>query len=343
MKRNDTTPRWFHNAVIYEIYPQSFYDSNGDGIGDLPGIIAKLDYVASLGVNAVWLNPCFASPFQDAGYDVRDYCRVAPRYGTNDDLRNLFSEAKKRGIRVLLDLVPGHTSIQHPWFVASASRAKTPYDDYYCWTRGRRENQGTYRFVSGIAERDVFGELLAGVVDLVAACFGGDEPVEPGVPSAARGHEAVGVEDKGIPVQFEPVFEVARRRPEQIQRDPPVLFPAFHLLGRVKQFVRIRHDPSFRYFSFCQREKRYMAVISFKSPSTELSASCTAVQMMGSTIRKEMNTGTRPRFSHSHTSKIKEETGVALITVRSGDKSISNPFARQQPAASRMPVPTASM
>ena len=156
MIRNDTTPRWFHNAVIYEIYPQSFYDSNGDGIGDLPGIVAKLDYVASLGVSAVWLNPCFDSPFQDAGSDVRDYYRVAPRYGTNDDLVLLFAEAKKRGIRVLLDLVPGHTSIQHPWFVASASRAKTPYDNYYCWTRGRRENTGNYRFVSGIAERDGF-------------------------------------------------------------------------------------------------------------------------------------------------------------------------------------------
>ena len=153
---NDIVPQWFQNAVIYEIYPQSFCDSNADGIGDLPGIIAKLDYVASLGVNAIWLNPCFDSPFQDAGYDVRDYYRVADRYGTNDDLKALFREAGARGIRVLLDLVPGHTSLAHPWFVASASREKTPFDNYYCWTRGRRENTGGYRFVSGIAERDGF-------------------------------------------------------------------------------------------------------------------------------------------------------------------------------------------
>jgi len=93
-------PSWLNKAVFYQIYPQSFYDSNDDGIGDLPGIIEKMDYVESLGVNAIWINPCFVSPFDDAGYDVADYTQVAPRYGTNEDLKRLFAEAKQRGIRV---------------------------------------------------------------------------------------------------------------------------------------------------------------------------------------------------------------------------------------------------
>ena len=108
--------QWLNDAVFYEIYPQSFYDSNGDGIGDIPGITAKLDYIRSLGCNALWLNPCFLSPFGDAGYDVADYCQVAPRYGTNEDLTALFEAAHTRGMHVLLDLVPGHTSVEHRWF-----------------------------------------------------------------------------------------------------------------------------------------------------------------------------------------------------------------------------------
>ena len=100
-------PKWLDNAVFYEIYPQSFLDTNADGIGDLPGIISKLDYIREMGFNALWINPCFASPFGDAGYDVADYCMVAPRYGTNEDLKRLFAEAHSRGIHVLLDLVPG--------------------------------------------------------------------------------------------------------------------------------------------------------------------------------------------------------------------------------------------
>ncbi|RIY25374.1 alpha-amylase, partial [Bifidobacteriaceae bacterium WP021] len=99
--------QWLKDAVFYEIYPQSFCDSNGDGIGDIQGIIKKLDYVKSLGCNAIWLNPCYDSPFKDAGYDVRDYKKVAARYGTNEDLQQLFSEAHNQGIRILLDLVPG--------------------------------------------------------------------------------------------------------------------------------------------------------------------------------------------------------------------------------------------
>ena len=151
---HNSVPQWVKEAFFYEIYPQSFCDSNGDGIGDIPGIISKLDYIKKLGCNAVWLNPCFESPFQDAGYDVADFYKVAPRYGCNDDLKNLFDEAHKRGIKVVLDLVAGHTSVEHPFFQASASKEKTPYDNFFVWTRGWQEDTGNYRFISGLAERD---------------------------------------------------------------------------------------------------------------------------------------------------------------------------------------------
>ncbi|MDR1353475.1 MAG: hypothetical protein LBK05_09360 [Treponema sp.] len=146
---------WLEDAVFYEIYPQSFYDANGDGIGDIEGIIRKLDYIRNLGFNALWINPCFDSPFKDAGYDVRDYKMVAPRYGSNADLCRLFAEAHKRGVRVLLDLVPGHTSEEHPWFLESRKPAPNEYWDRYIWTDSwiywGREN---IRFVAGESERN---------------------------------------------------------------------------------------------------------------------------------------------------------------------------------------------
>lgn len=125
---------WLKDAVFYEIYPQSFNDTNADGIGDLNGIIEKLDYIKDLGCNALWINPCFDSPFYDAGYDISDYYKIAPRYGTNEDARRLFDAAHKKGIHVLLDLVPGHTSIMHPWFAMSQKAAKNEYTDRYVWT-----------------------------------------------------------------------------------------------------------------------------------------------------------------------------------------------------------------
>ncbi|HQF37579.1 MAG TPA: alpha-amylase family glycosyl hydrolase [Opitutaceae bacterium] len=127
-------PAWLEDAVFYQIYPQTFRDSDGDGIGDLRGIIEKLPYLHDLGINAIWLNPCFVSPFRDAGYDVADFYRVAPRYGTNDDLHALFAEAKKLGIRVMLDLVAGHTSDQHPWFRESQRHERNAHSDWYIWT-----------------------------------------------------------------------------------------------------------------------------------------------------------------------------------------------------------------
>lgn len=156
MKKN-LGPEWAKSAVFYQIYPQSFYDSNGDGIGDLPGIIQKLDYIESLGVSAIWVNPCFVSPFLDAGYDVADYYHVAPRYGTDADLFKLFREAKNRGIHVLLDLVPGHTSIDHPWFKASCSPEKNEFSNRYIWTDSVWRNGGAKwagKMIQGFCDRD---------------------------------------------------------------------------------------------------------------------------------------------------------------------------------------------
>ena len=107
MSSSHQVPQWLDQATFYEIYPQSFADSNADGIGDIPGIIEHLDYLLQLGCNAIWLNPLYESPFRDAGYDISDYKKVAARYGTNDDLAALFAAAHARGMHVLLDLVPG--------------------------------------------------------------------------------------------------------------------------------------------------------------------------------------------------------------------------------------------
>lgn len=147
-------PNWLKDAVFYEIYPQTFCDSNGDGIGDLEGIISKLDYVAGLGCNAIWLNPIYDSPFMDAGYDVRDYYKVAERYGTNDDAKRLFEAAHKLGIRILLDLVPGHTSDQNEWFKKSKSPVKNEYSGRYTWTDSVWEAPPQYKFVCGVTDRD---------------------------------------------------------------------------------------------------------------------------------------------------------------------------------------------
>ena len=145
---------WLKNAVFYEIYPQSFRDTNGDGIGDLNGITEKLPYIKSLGCNALWLNPIYDSPFKDAGYDVRDHKKIAARYGTEEDLKKLFAEAHKLGIRVLLDLVPGHTSEEHPWFKESAKAEENEYSDRYIWTANAFCGGDGMPFIGGEHDRD---------------------------------------------------------------------------------------------------------------------------------------------------------------------------------------------
>lgn len=145
---------WLNDAIFYEIYPQSFLDTNGDGIGDINGIRRKLSYIKELGCNAIWINPCFASPFGDAGYDVSDYYLCAPRYGTNEDLKQLFAEAHELGMHILLDLVPGHTSVEHKWFKASMKAEKNEYTDRYIWTDNVWEAPQNMGCIRGISERD---------------------------------------------------------------------------------------------------------------------------------------------------------------------------------------------
>lgn len=147
-------PQWLDNAIFYEIYPQSFNDTNADGIGDFQGIIEKLDYIRELGCNALWINPCFKSPFGDAGYDVADFYSVAPRYGTNEDLKRLFAQAHQRHMHVLLDLVPGHTSVEHPWFKESMKAERNDYTDRYVWTDSVWEEPQGMGCIRGISQRD---------------------------------------------------------------------------------------------------------------------------------------------------------------------------------------------
>lgn len=146
--------KWLEDAVFYEIYPQSFYDSNNDGIGDINGIIQKLDYIKDLGCNAIWMNPCYDSPFKDAGYDVRDYKLIAPRYGTNDDLRNLANTMHEKGMHLLLDLVPCHTSDKHPWFIESSKQIRNEYSGRYIWTDNAFNKPSNLTAVGGEAERN---------------------------------------------------------------------------------------------------------------------------------------------------------------------------------------------
>src|SRR5574338_1362557 len=126
-------PKWWQTAVFYQIYPRSFADGNGDGIGDIKGILSKLDYVKGLGVDAIWLSPHFPSPNWDWGYDISDYRGVAPEYGTLDDFIVLLEECHSRGLRLILDLVLNHTSDEHPWFIESASSRDNPKADWYVW------------------------------------------------------------------------------------------------------------------------------------------------------------------------------------------------------------------
>ncbi|MDQ5825497.1 MAG: alpha-amylase family glycosyl hydrolase [Chloroflexota bacterium] len=124
---------WWQSGIVYQIYPRSFKDSNGDGIGDLPGIIEKLDYLRWLNIDAIWISPFYPSPMADFGYDVSDYTGVHPMFGTLDDADRLIAEAHSRGIRVILDFVPNHSSDQHPWFVESRSSRDNPRRDWYMW------------------------------------------------------------------------------------------------------------------------------------------------------------------------------------------------------------------
>ncbi|MGB8579609.1 MAG: alpha-glucosidase [Candidatus Sulfotelmatobacter sp.] len=139
---------WWQHAVFYEIYPRSFADSNNDGVGDLNGIASKLDYLKDLGVDAIWISPCFPSPQVDFGYDVSDYENIDPMYGTLADFDNLAREAKKRNIHIILDFVVNHTSDQHKWFLDSKSSRTSAYRDWYIWRDGKAPGQPPNNWVS---------------------------------------------------------------------------------------------------------------------------------------------------------------------------------------------------
>jgi alpha-glucosidase len=129
---NETAP-WWREAIIYQVYPRSYLDTNGDGVGDLPGITQKLDYIASLGVDIVWLSPFFKSPMKDFGYDISDYCDVDPLFGTLADFDALIARAHQLGLKIMIDQVMSHTSDAHPWFVESRSSRDNPKSDWYVW------------------------------------------------------------------------------------------------------------------------------------------------------------------------------------------------------------------
>ena len=132
---------WFKDAVIYQIYPRSFCDSNNDGLGDIPGIISKLDYLKELGVNCVWLSPVYDSPQEDNGYDISNYKDIYKPFGTLDDFKKMLDEMHKRGIRLIMDLVVNHTSSEHPWFKDAISSKDSPYRDYYIIRKGRKNGK----------------------------------------------------------------------------------------------------------------------------------------------------------------------------------------------------------
>ncbi len=144
---------WLKDAVFYQIYPTSFYDSNGDGIGDLKGIEQKLPYLKSLGVNAIWLNPFYKSPFMDGGYDVADYYKIDKKFGKMADFTELVKACKKEKIRLIVDLVVGHTSTEHKWFLESAKDEKNKYSDYYIWTNNNF-NKYKDKTIHGLFPRD---------------------------------------------------------------------------------------------------------------------------------------------------------------------------------------------
>ena len=128
---------WWKESVIYQIYPRSFADSNGDGIGDLNGITSKLDYLKNLGIDVIWLSPVYKSPNDDNGYDISDYEAIMDEFGTMEDFDRMLAAAHERGIKIVMDLVVNHTSDEHKWFIESRSSKDNPKRDYYFWREGR--------------------------------------------------------------------------------------------------------------------------------------------------------------------------------------------------------------
>src|SRR5437868_10977643 len=132
-----STKDWWRRGILYQLYPRSFQDSNADGVGDVRGIIERLPYLKALGINAIWLSPIFPSPMADFGYDISDYTGIDPLFGTMADFDTLVNATHESGLKLILDLVPNHTSDQHPWFIESRASRDNPKRDWYIWRDGR--------------------------------------------------------------------------------------------------------------------------------------------------------------------------------------------------------------
>lgn len=149
--------QWWKESVVYQIYPRSFMDSNGDGIGDLQGIISKLDYLKELGIDVIWLSPVYESPNDDNGYDISDYCKIMNEFGTMEDWDELLHEMHERNMKLMMDLVVNHTSDEHNWFIESRKSKDNKYRDYYIWRPGK---EGKEPNNWGAAFSDLHGSMM---------------------------------------------------------------------------------------------------------------------------------------------------------------------------------------
>lgn len=170
-------PKWWKESVVYQIYPISFMDSNGDGIGDLRGILSKLDYLQDLGVDVIWVCPIYKSPNHDNGYDISDYCDIMKEFGTMDDFDLLLCEMHSRGMKLMMDLVLNHTSHEHPWFVESRSSKDNPKRDYYIWRKGKNGGPRTTGNPTSAARS---GSLTPGRMNIICTCTPGSSPISTG-------------------------------------------------------------------------------------------------------------------------------------------------------------------
>ena len=158
---------WWKESVVYQIYPRSFCDSNGDGIGDIRGITGKLDYLKELGIDVIWLSPVYKSPNDDNGYDISDYEDIMDDFGTMDDFDHMLAEAHKRGIKIVMDLVVNHTSDEHKWFIESRSSLDNPKRDYYIW----REKTVTNQTIGDLSFQVQLGNMMRRQRCIICICF----------------------------------------------------------------------------------------------------------------------------------------------------------------------------
>lgn len=166
---------WWKEAVVYQVYPRSFMDANGDGIGDLQGVTSRLDYLQELGIDVIWLSPVYHSPNVDNGYDISDYQAIQPEFGTMADFDELLKQAHRRGIRIVMDLVVNHSSDQHPWFVESRKSKDNPYRDYYIW---REPKADAVRRTTGVrASADQRGSLTRKRTCTICTCSRRSSPI----------------------------------------------------------------------------------------------------------------------------------------------------------------------